>query len=149
VLQVLKYARVHFGRQNRAAADRSWAAFEGDAEWQGALKPSEQNGPLLAKPAVSISMTPTEFSPALEPPSAGSTTRVFELRKYNAGPYGLPRTVDQFKSGLAAIVSKNGLTPIAYWTADDRSAFIYLLAHKDREAARKSWSSFMTDYLRS
>jgi hypothetical protein len=47
---------------------------------------------------------------------------------------------------LAAILSKNGMTPIAYWTADDRSAFIYLLAHKDREAARTSWASFMTDF---
>ena len=75
-----------------------------------------------------------------------SQARVFELRKYNTGPKGLPRTVAQFKSGLAAILSKNGMTPIAYWTAYDNSAFIYLLAHKDRETARASWTSFMTDF---
>jgi len=132
--------------QSREAADRSWAAIEGAAEWQEAMKRAEQNGPLLAKPAVSILMTPTDFSPALEPPSAGAPARVFELRKYNTGPEGLPRTVAQFKSGLAAILSKNGMTPIAYWTAYDNSAFIYLLAHKDREAARASWTSFMTDF---
>ncbi len=131
---------------SRAAADRSWAAFEGDAKWQLALKQSEQNGALLAKPAASIFMTPTDFSPALEPPTTGSTTRVFELRKYNTGPDGLPRTVDQFKSGLAAILSKNGMTPIAYWITDGRDTFIYLLAHKDRESARKSWAGFMTDF---
>lgn len=132
--------------QDHAAADRSWAVFEGDAGWRAALERAQQNGPLLAKPAASIYMDLTDFSPALEPPAERSKTRVFELRKYNTGPDGLARTVDQFKSGIATILSKNGMTPIAYWTAEDRSAFIYLLAHKDRGAARASWASFMTDF---
>lgn len=93
--------------QNRAAADKAWARLEGDATWQSASK-------LLAKPAVSIFMSPTDFSPALEPPSSGSTTRVFELRKYNTGADALPRMVDEFKSGLAAILSKNGMTAVPH-----------------------------------
>jgi hypothetical protein len=132
---------------SRAAADRAWTAFSADTEWQSAWTRAEQSAPLLAKPPVSIFMKTTDFSPALETPSAaGAAARVFELRKYNTGQDGLPRTVDQFQSGLAAIIAKNGMTPILYWTADDSSAFIYLLAHKDREAARASWASFITDY---
>jgi len=62
------------------------------------------------------------------------------------GRWSRQETVNQFQSGLAAILVHNGMTPIAYWTAEDRSSFVYLLAHKDRQAARASWSSFVGDY---
>lgn len=135
------------GHPSRAAADRAWTGFAADAEWQTAWARAEQAGPLLAKLPVSTYMSTTDFSPALEAPTgAGAEARVFELRKYNTGVDGLPRTVAQFKSGLANILSKNGMTPIVYWTTEDKTAFIYLVAHKDRAAARASWSTFMVDY---
>lgn len=130
---------------NPTAADAAWGAVENDAEWKSAWARLEQGGAPLAKPVTVIRMTTTDFSPALEAPGAAAG-RVFELRKYNTGADGLPRTIDQFKSGLAAIIAKNGMTPIAYWTANDSSAFIYLVAHKDREAGRASWSTFTNDY---
>ncbi len=120
--------------KDRAAAEKTWAAFDAPT------------GSLLAKPAYSIFATTTEFSPVLEAPTTGATNRVFELRKYNTGEAGLPRMVEEFKSGLAAILTKQGMTPIFYSTADDHSSFIYLLAHKDREAARASWGTFMADF---
>lgn len=136
-----------FGYASRAEAERAGAAFESDPEWKAAWGKAEQGGALLAKPVEVVLMTPTEFSPALEPPSAaGAPQRIFELRRYNTGPQGTPWTVSQFKDGLAAIIAKQGMMPVAYWTAADSSAFIYLLAHKDREAARVSWSTFLADY---
>ena len=123
---------------SRAAADKAWASVDGDAAWSAAV------GPLLAKPVASTYMSATDFSPALEAPAAAG--RVFELRRYNTGPDALPTTVAQFKGGLGAVLVKQGMTPILYWTADDHSSFIYLLAHKDREAAKASWASFMTDF---
>lgn len=120
--------------RDRAAAEAAWAAIDG----------TMQNPVQLAKPVTSIFMSPADFSPDLE--AHTNAGRIFELRKYNTGPGALPRTLEQFRSGLAAILFKNGMTPIAYWTSDDRSSFIYLLAHKDREAARSSWSTFMNDY---
>ncbi len=55
-----------FAFPNAAAAGKAWASLEGDATWQAALKQAEAGGALLAKPAVSIVMSPTDFSPAFE-----------------------------------------------------------------------------------
>jgi enamine deaminase RidA (YjgF/YER057c/UK114 family) len=35
---------------------------------------------------------------------------------------------------------------VKFWTATDNSAFIYLLAHKDKPAAEASWKGFMGDF---
>jgi hypothetical protein len=134
--------------QSREAAAASWQAFLADPEWRAVAAQSEENGRLLAKAPVSIFMTPTEFSPALDLPNASSPVpaRLFELRQYNTGPAGLPGTVDRFRAGEAALFPKHGMTPVGFWTATDNSAFIYLLAHADREAARTSWEGFFTEF---
>ena len=130
---------------SRAAADASWKNLGADPAWMAAWSAAEKTGPLLAGAPVSTFMTPTDFSPALTAAGNGSP-RVFELRKYNTGADGLDYTVDRFKLGLAKVIADSGMTPIAFWTADDRSAFVYLVAHQDREAARASWSNFMPGY---
>ena len=132
---------------NRAAADKSWAAFDSDPAWKSAWAAAEKSGPLLAKQPMSLFMNATDFSPALEAPTAaGAPTRIFELRKYNTGPDRLQNTVDEFQQGLAAILVKVGMNPVIYWTADDRSSFVYLIAHKDRETARASWTAFRPEF---
>ena len=145
VKNTLVYIIAH---KDRAAADASWAAFHADPEWQAVQKKSEENGKILAKPPVSIFMKPTDFCPPDEKPNGKSDAppRIFELRKYNTGESGLPGTVDRFKAGEKDLFTKNGMTTVSFWTAADNSAFIYLLAHKDRETARKSWQGFMTDF---
>lgn len=136
------------GHKDRASADASWAAIGADPEWVAAIAKSEENGKLLSKPASSVFMSPTDFSPTDEPVNAKSDApaRLFELRKYNTGPAQLPGTVDRFKSGEAALFSKNGMATLNFWTASDDSAFIYLLAHKDRETSRASWATFFTEF---
>ena len=135
---------VAYPNQARAASAR--AAFDADATRKAAWDRANASTPLLSKAAEVVPMTPTDFSPVPTPSGATGSPRAFELRKYNTGVEGTPWTVSQFKDGLAAIIAKQGMTPIAYWTASDNSAFIYLLAHKDREAARASWSTFLTDF---
>ncbi len=136
-----------FSYMSPTEAERAREAFESDADWKAAWTGAEQGGALLAKPVESVLMNATDFSPTLEAPSAaGAPTRIFELRKYNTGPEGTPWSVSQFRGGLAAIIARQGMTPVAYWTAADNSALIYLLAHKDREAARASWATFINDY---
>lgn len=134
--------------KDRAAADASWAAFRADPEWQAVLRKSEEGGKILAKDPVSVFMTPTAFSPPPETPNGKTDTpaRLFELRKYNTGEAGLPGTVDRFKAGEAALFPKNNMPTLGFWTADDKSAFIYLLSHKDRETSRQSWQGFFTDF---
>ena len=134
--------------KDKESAEKSWAAFRADPEWQAAAKKSEENGKLLAKPPVSVFMHATDFSPADWPANAKSEApaRLFELRKYNVGESGLPGTVDRFKSGEKDLFPKHGMATLAFWTADDKSSFIYLLAHKDRETSKESWKGFFTDF---
>ncbi len=134
--------------KDRESAVKSWEAFRADPEWQEVQKKSEENGKLLASDAVSIFMTPTEFSPAMEPANKDSNApaRLFELRKYNVGETGLPGTVDRFAAGEAELFRKHGMQTLAFWTADDKSSFIYLLAHKDRETSRQSWQTFFAEF---
>lgn len=142
---MLVYILAH---KDRDAAEASWHAFRNDPEWQEVRRKSEENGPILAKPPVSIYMKPTDFSPPDEPPSGetDSTPRLFELRQYNTGEAGLPETVDRFRAGEAELFTRHGMTTVKFWTATDNSAFIYLLAHKDRETSRASWKGFFGDF---
>ena len=93
-------------------------------------------------------MNLTDFSPALQRPAAGASgrPRVFELRKYNTGAEGLDYTVERFRLGLAKVIADAVMTPLAHWTAEDGSAFVYLVAHADRESARTAWTNVMPGY---
>lgn len=136
------------GHRDRATAERSWASLEADPEWRSALAMAEQREPLLAKPAVSTYMVPTDYSPVLNPPASGAAApaRVFELRKYNTGAAALQYTTHRFKVGIADLITSAGMAPVWYWTATDDSAFIYLIASRDRETARALWDAFLPPY---
>jgi NIPSNAP len=47
---------------SKAAADKSWADFRKDPDWDTARKASEKDGPLVAK-VESVFLTPTDYSP--------------------------------------------------------------------------------------
>lgn len=133
--------------KDKTAADASWKAFLADPEWQEVARKSEQDGPLLAGPPASIYMEavdiPTGEVSIADDPGA---TRIFELRKYNTGADGLPGTIDRFKAGEAELFRKHDMRTLHFWSALDKSSFIYLLAHKDREASRASWQGFFGEF---
>jgi hypothetical protein len=134
--------------KDEAAKDASWKAFLSDPEWKAAAAKSEENGKILAKAPEAILMRDVPFSAADEPVNKDSDVpaRLWELRQYNDGPERVPHTVDRFASGEDKIFSKHGMQTVKFWTATDNSAFIYLLAHKDRSAANASWKGFMSDF---
>jgi hypothetical protein len=47
---------------SKAAADKSWADFRKDPDWDTARKASEKDGPLVAK-VESVFLNPTDYSP--------------------------------------------------------------------------------------
>lgn len=134
--------------KDAAAKDASWAAFRADPEWQEVARKSEENGKILAKPPRAILMTETDFSAVDEKANGDSDAppRLWELRQYNDGPERVPSTVDRFGSGENDLFTKNGMQTVKFWKAVDNSAFIYLLAHKDKDAAASSWKGFMEDF---
>lgn len=142
---MLVYVIAH---KNDDARQASWKAFRDDPEWKAVAAKSEENGKILATAPRAILMTETEFSAADEKANKDSdaAARLWELRQYNDGPERVPHTVDRFGSGEKEIFTKHGMETVKFWKATDDSAFIYLLAHKDRDASKQSWLGFRGDF---
>ncbi len=142
---MLVYVIAH---KDEAAKDASWKAFINDPEWKAVAAKSEENGKILAKRPRAIFMREAEFSAIDEPVNKDSDApaRLWELRQYNDGPERVPHTVERFGSGEKELFTKNGMETVKFWTATDNSAFIYLLAHKNKAAAEASWKGFFADF---
>jgi hypothetical protein len=132
---------------NRDARNGSWKDFMSDADWQKASKESEKNGRLVTK-VESAFLQPTDYSPTLKIENKGG--RVFELRTYTTPEGKLENLNARFRDHTLKLFEKHGMQNVAYWvkTPDQKGAnttLIYLLAHKDREAAKKSFDAFRQD----
>ena len=132
---------------SREARDKSFKEFGGDPEWKTVAKESEANGKLVTK-VVSHFLSATDFSPAITPSVAGP--RVFELRTYTTTTGNLGRLQARFRDHTLALFAKHGMTNLFYWTpmADQKNAdstLVYLLAHKDTDAAKASFGAFRAD----
>ncbi len=134
--------------QSREAARRSWQAFGADPEWRAAAKASEIGGRLVTK-AESVFLTPTDYSPAIQTNRAAEP-RLFELRTYKAAPGKLAALNARFRNHTTALFKQHGMTNFAYWTPMDQDkgaedTLIYIVIHKDRDAAEASWKAFRAD----
>jgi len=81
-------------------------------------------------------------------PNQGST-KVYELRIYQAAPGKLAELLARFREHTAKLFDKHGMKNMAYWTAIDEpkksNTLIYILEHPSREAAAANWKSFQDD----
>ncbi len=133
---------------SKAARDKSFKEFAADADWQKAAKESEKDGKLVNK-VDSTFLTVTDYSPLLKI-EQGKDDRVFELRTYTATKGNLGNLNDRFKDHTIKLFEKYGMTNIAYWNIlkgqkGDDTMLIYLLAHKSKDAAKKSFEEFQKD----
>ena len=132
---------------SREAHDKSWKEFGADPGWQSARKASEEKGKLVTK-VESVFLSATDFSPTIQPSVAAP--RVFELRTYTTTPGNLGRLLSRFRDHTIALFAKHGMTNLFYWTpmADQKNAdhtLVYMLAHKDADAAKASFGEFRAD----
>ncbi len=134
--------------KDREAAAASWKAFGADPDWKTAREASEADGPIVKK-VTSVFLVGTDYSPE---PVQGTAApgRTFELRTYVASPGRLDKLNARFREHTMALFAKHGMTNIGYGTPMDEkdgkgTTLIYLLAHKDREAAGASWKAFSDD----
>jgi hypothetical protein len=74
---------------------------------------------------------------------------IYELRTYTAKDGKLENVLTRFRDHTARIFEKHGMKNIGYWVPADSPAsqntLIYILAHKNREAAKASWDAFRAD----
>ena len=80
---------------------------------------------------------------------AQTANRVFELRTYTAPEGKLSDLHKRFRDHTMRIFEKHGMTNIGYWQPQDEprasNTLIYIIAHKNREAAAASWKAFGAD----
>ncbi len=136
------------GYPDRQARDRAWKKFFGDPEWKKAYRESIADGRLVKK-VESLFLAPTDYSPPIRP-AAASPQRVFELRIYAAAKGKLDNLHARFRDHTLALFAKHGMTNFAYFKLTDgqpnsETTLLYLLAHKSRQAAKNSFTSFLKD----
>jgi NIPSNAP len=75
--------------------------------------------------------------------------RVYELRTYTTLPGRLPALHARFKDHTIGLFAKHGMKNGMYWVPTDEkkkdNTLIYVVSHESREAAEKSWASFIAD----
>jgi hypothetical protein len=74
---------------------------------------------------------------------------VYELRTYHAYPEKFDELLARFRDHTMRIFEKHGIKSIAYWTATDEplegKTLIYILEHRSRDAAKRSWENMGAD----
>jgi hypothetical protein len=83
-------------------------------------------------------------------PSIAKDSRCFEMRTYYAAPGKLEALNARFRDHTCALFRKHGIEIVGFWIPTDKekgseNTLVYILAHKSREAARKSFADFGKD----
>jgi hypothetical protein len=86
------------------------------------------------------------FSVSADEPAKDGEAPVYELRIYTCNPGKLPDLHKRFRDHTMRLFEKHGIKNIAYWVpAETPDTLIYIVEHKSRAAAEKSWKEFRDD----
>ena len=72
-----------------------------------------------------------------------ANAEVFELRVYTTHEGKLDDLHARFRDHTMKLFEKHGMTNIGYWVPEgSTNKLIYVISHKSRDAAKKSWAGF-------
>jgi hypothetical protein len=74
--------------------------------------------------------------------------KVYELRTYYVVEGRMPAMLKRFRDHTTKLFEKHGMENVGYWTPEGKDAetkLIYIVAHRSKEAAEKSWKGFRGD----
>jgi hypothetical protein len=81
--------------------------------------------------------------------SLQAENQIFELRTYISKEGKLENVLARFRDHTTKLFEKHGMQNVGYRVAADEPAsqntLIYVVAHKNREAAKASWDAFRKD----
>ena len=81
--------------------------------------------------------------------SLQAENRIYELRTYIATDGKLDNLLARFRNHTIKLFEKHGMQNVGYWVAADEPAskntLIYVVSHKNRDAAKASWDAFRKD----
>src|SRR4030095_6807453 len=97
--------------------------------------------------AAAVAAPAADESKAAASPSVAKDSRCFELRTYYAAPGKLEALNARFRDHTCKLFKKHGMEIVGFWIPMDKekgaeNKLIYILAHKSREAAKKSFQDF-------
>jgi hypothetical protein len=132
---------------SRAAADKSWAAFRNDPEWQKVAADSKaRHGNLLDGSIDATYLVPTDYSAEIASPTKD---KLYELRVYKAAEGKLDALHSRFRDHTDGIFASHGMKSLGYWSPTEGTrtgdVLIYILEYPDRESANASWEAFGQD----
>ncbi len=71
---------------------------------------------------------------------------LYELRIYTTAPGRLPKLHQRFRQHTMKLFEKHGMVNVGYWVPlDKKDTLIYIVAHENQEAAKRSWDAFRND----
>jgi hypothetical protein len=75
--------------------------------------------------------------------------RIFELRTYHLFPGKVENIKARFRDHTIKLFEKHGMTNVVYWLTAEKDGtqpeLVYLLAHKNEQAAKASFDVFKSD----
>lgn len=78
-----------------------------------------------------------------------STATVYEMRTYTPNEDKMEDLLSRFRDHTLKIFESNGMTNIGYWLTEKKEGetqkLVYIISHKDKEAAAKNWAAFKVD----
>ena len=100
--------------------------------------------------ATLIASSAAEAEAPVVSPSAAKDSRCFEMRTYYALPGKFEAMHARFRDHTCALFKKHGMELVGFWIPTDKDkgadkTLVYILAHKSREEAKKSWAAFSND----
>ena len=124
-----------------ADREKKWGAFQADPGWHQVRAETEADGPIVSVVENSF-MRLTPYSP--EPKLS---SKVQELRVYDAMPGKLPALHDRFSNHAMRLFERHGIENIAYWTEDvgTSNRLLYMLGYPSLGDREKSWAAFGAD----
>lgn len=82
-------------------------------------------------------------------PAAQGNARVLEVRRYTTHEGKHDLLIKRMRDGEVKLFEKHGMKSVFYSVPadapDSQNIFLYVLAHKSREAAKQSWDGFRND----
>ena len=124
-----------------ADREKKWGAFQADPGWHQVRAETEVDGPLVTH-VQNTFMRLTPYSP--EPQLS---SKVQELRVYDAMPGELPALHDRFSNHTMKLFERHGIENIAYWTEEvgTSNRLVYMLGYPSLGDREKGWAAFAAD----
>ncbi len=105
---------------------------------------------ILSVGLLTLAILTTSPVTAQTSPSVAKDSRCFELRTYVAAPGKFEAMNARFRDHTCKLFKKHGMELVGFWIPEDKdkgaeNTMVYLLAHKSRTDAKKSWAAFVND----